>query len=152
MPIVQVDAFAIHAYRAKIFFYTHSLKQLSGPYFWPKYLSYPLQAPLYMTWVAFNMGRWLEGWVQMTVVLNCLAFVVIIYNFMKFWTDKLTSLLTIVLMLSSLFFVIHASIVYCDFTVMFYTAVSLLLVGLGVHKRIPSLITLGGIMSASRHR
>ena len=144
IPINQADAFSLWAYKTKIFFYEHSLK--SAPYLWPN--AYPLQVPLDMAWVAFNIGRWHEGWLQTTVALNCLAFIIIVYNCMKFWADRLTSLLTIVLMLSSLFFVLHASIVYGDFTCMFYTMSSLLLMGRGVESRKLSIIFLGGLMAA----
>jgi hypothetical protein len=148
VPIYQADAFSVYAYKAKMFFYTHNLRQPSELYLSGKSLSYPLQALLVITWEAFNIGQWHEGWAQVTVSLNCLAFIVIIYNCMKFWTNTLASLLTTALMLSSLFFVLHASIVYGDFTVMFYTIVALLLMGRGIYGRSLSFIILGGLMSA----
>jgi len=144
VPIYQADAFSVHAYRAKVFFYTHYLNLPSEGH----YLIYPMQVPLDMAWVAFNIGQWQEGWAKMIFPFNCVAFIIIIYNFMKYWTDRLTSLLTIALMVSSLFFVLHASIAYCDFTIMFYTMGSLVLMGWGIATRYSSLILLGGLMAA----
>ena len=144
IPINQADAFSLWAYKTKIFFYEHSLK--SAPYLWPN--AYPLQVPLDMAWVAFNIGRWHEGWLQTTVALNCLAFIIIVYNCMKFWADRLTALLTVSLIVSSLFFVLHATIVYCDFTIMFYTMSCLLLMSFGIDRRSSSFIILAGLMSA----
>jgi len=148
LPVYQADAFSLHAYKAKIFFHTHHLKQPSELYLAGKYLSYPLQIPLVVTWVALNIGQWHEGWAQMTIALNCLVFIVIVYHGVKLWTDRLTALLTVTLILSSFFFVLHASMVYGDFTVMSYTILALLLMAWGVHSRAISFIILGGLMSA----
>ena len=148
VPINQMDAFSVYAYKAKMFFYTHNLKPPLELYLSGKYLSYPLQIPLDITWVALNINGWHEGWAQMIFPFNCLAFIIIVYNFMKFWTDRLTAIFTTALILSSLFFVLHASIAYCDFTVMSYTVLSFLLMAWGIYHRSLSFIILSGLMAA----
>ncbi len=148
VPVFQADSFSVHAYKAKIFFYTHHLKQPSEAYLTGKYLTYPLQVSLAMAWLAFNIGQWHEGWVKMIFPVNCVAFCVIVYHCLKAWTDRLTALLAITLLVSSLFFVLHASIAYADFTVMFYAMSAMLLMAYGLNKRRVAFIILGGLMAA----
>jgi len=147
VPICHGDDSTAYLLRTRMFLHTHSLRQLWGISL-VGHLSYPLQNPLAMAWVALNIGQWHEGWVRMIFPLNCFSFVGIVYYFMKRWTDRLTALLTVALMLSSLFFVYHASIGYCDFTEMFYTVSSLLLISWGISSRCAGWILLGGLMSA----
>lgn len=143
IPIYQADAFSEHAYKAKVMFYGQDLKYASQ--LWRS--GYPLQVPMNMAWIAVNIGQWDEGWIKLPFALNCTAFLCVIYTFMRLWTDRLTALITVGLLFSSLFFTTHASIAYCDFTIMLYLITALLLLCLGITTKQLKAICLAGLIA-----
>ncbi len=122
IPVQSWDAVATVAFKAKIFFFDRSIHQLSLPHF-----SYPLHVSFLQSWIALNMGRWDECVINIIFPLTFLAYLILHYYFLKSRTDSLWALAGTCLLLSSNFFIYHATIPYADFSLMYYNCTAILL-------------------------
>lgn len=144
LPMYPPDAYTSFAYKAKVFFYEHSLKRAGEIY--PQV--YPIQVPLEMTWASLILGEWNERWIKIIFCCKFLALISILYAFMRAWSGRFIAFITLALAVSSNFMIIHASITYADFTLMLYCATALLTMCLGIEKKNTRMIVLSGVVFA----
>lgn len=123
IPVNSYDALATIAFKAKIFFYEAKLPPLNAL----PHPTYPLLVPLTLTWTAINSGAWNDQLVQITFPCLCLSFLMIFYRFLQYFTNKLWALFGTAILLSSNFFLFHATIAYRDFTLMYFNCATLML-------------------------
>jgi len=122
-PVSSWDAIAIIAYKAKIFYFEQSLPSLDLL----PHKSYPLLVPFSQAWVAFNLGHWSDLLIKIIFPLAFLSYVIIQYKILEYFTNKIWSLFGCAILLSSNFFVYHATISYRDFYLMYYNCLTILL-------------------------
>ena len=122
IPVQGWDAVATVTFKAKIFFFDRSIHQLNLPHF-----SYPLHVSFLQSWIALNIGRWDEYVINIIFPLTFLACLILHYYFLKSRTDPLWAIAGTCLLLSSNFFVYHATIPYADFSLMYYNCTTILL-------------------------
>jgi len=125
IPISEWDAIATIAFKAKIFFFEQSLPSLDLL----PHKTYPLFVPFIESWIAFNLGYWDEILVKIIFPCAFLAYLTIHYKFLVHFTGRTWALFGCAILLSSNFFIYHATISYRDFFLMYFncTAITLLL-------------------------
>ncbi len=116
VPISTWDAIATVAFKAKIFYYEKSLPPLN---FLP-HKTYPLLVPLLQTWVTLNLEQWSDQLIKIIFPCAFLSYLCIQYYFLRFFTNKVWAILGCTILLSSNFFIYHATISYRDFFLMYY--------------------------------
>lgn len=123
IPISTWDAFATHAFNAKVFYYEQSLKYLNNQ----PHSTYPLHVPLIQAWLNLNLGSWNDQFIKTIFPFYFTSLLVIQYYFLRNHTTKQFSLLGLVFLVSSPFLIFHATIAYRDFTLLFYNTAAILL-------------------------
>lgn len=122
-PIYAWDAFATIAYKAKIFFYDAGIQHLPNT----PHSGYPLLVPLLESWVAINLGAWDNGLIKIIFPFTYLAFLSLIYSFLRTHTSRNWSAFGCLIASMSIFFTFHATIAYTDFIMSFYVTAALIL-------------------------
>jgi len=123
MPIASWDAIATIAFKAKIFFFEPSLPLLNLL----PHSSYPLFVPFIESWIAFNLGFWDNILIKIIFPCAFLSYLTIHYKFLADFTNKTWALLGCVILLSSNFFIYHATISYRDFFMMYFNCITIML-------------------------
>ncbi len=142
IPVQIWDAVATVTFKAKIFFFDRSIHQLNLPH-----SSYPLHVSFLQSWIALNIGRWDECVINIIFPLTFLAYLVLHYYFLRSRTDSLWAIAGTGLLLSSNFFVYHATIPYADFSLMYYNCTTILLLLVWDKQRNAALLLLAAIFS-----
>ncbi|MBP9854109.1 MAG: hypothetical protein KBD53_04495 [Candidatus Omnitrophica bacterium] len=144
IPVSTWDALATIAFKAKIFFYEQSIPDLNLL----PHRSYPLLVSLAESWIAFNLGFWDDTLIQIIFPLAFLSYLCIHYYFLKFFTDGKWALGGVALLLSSNFFLYHATLSYRDFFLMYYACSTILLLLFWHHTRHTSFLFLASLFMA----
>ncbi len=125
VPVYTWDAIYFISKKAKVFFYDQSMAKT--PYFPVPF--YPMHASLAQTWVALNLNVWDDQWIKIIFPVAFLSYSYIHFHILKKLTNFIWALIGVVLLFSSNLFIVHASIEYSDFFLIYYncTAIGLLL-------------------------
>lgn len=123
VPTSTWDAFATHAFNAKVLFYEQSLKYFNNL----PHNNYPLHVPLLQAWVALNIGKWDDQLIQSIFPFYFLGTLFVQYHFLKSHRSTRWALLGIVFLVSSPFLIYHATIGYRDFTLLYYNYTTIVL-------------------------
>ncbi len=142
-PIIEWDAIATVAFKAKIFFYEQSLPDLNLL----PHPTYPLFVPFAETWVALNLGYWSDQFIKIIFPCALLSYLVIFYYFLARWTNRLWALLGCAVLLSANFFIYHATLSYNDFFLMYFNTTTILLLLEWSRSRNRGMLILAGIFA-----
>lgn len=142
IPIEGWDSIATIAFKAKIFFFDRSLRGLALPH-----ISYPTHVSFLQAWIALNLGRWDDILVNMTLPFTFLAYLIPHFYFLKSRTNAAWAVGGLCLLLSSNFFVYHATIPYADFSLMYYNCTAILLLLLWAGQRHAAVLILAALFS-----
>jgi uncharacterized MnhB-related membrane protein len=123
LPVHSWDALATVAFKAKIFYFENRLPSMNAL----PHATYPLLVPFNETWVAFNLGHWSDTLIKSIFPFTLISFLMIQYHFLKTFTNKMWALMGCALLLSSNLFLLHATISYRDFFLMYYNCSVILL-------------------------
>lgn len=130
-PIVGVDAFANWSIKAKIFFFEQGLVlDKSKEYFLGSgAVQYPLNLPLFESWIFSSLGYWNDALVKIIFPLFFVVALFLIYSSLIKITDRTTALLGTYLLSSLPMLLHHATIEYADMpmSVFFFASFLLLL-------------------------
>lgn len=121
-PIEDVDAFADWSLRAKVFFFDHglSLDRTRGYFFGNSHIYYPINIPLFETWIFNVLGAWNDLLIKAIFPTFLLALVIIFYCSMRRASDRAFSLFSTYLLTTLPFLIYHSSASYMDFPLTFY--------------------------------
>ncbi len=143
MPVFSWDTYYNYATKAKLIFFSESLKDL--PYFtWP---SYPLLVPLSMVWVGLGIGEWHLNKVNIIFPLAYLSYLSIQYFFLSHFVNRRWSLFGLVLLTSSTFFTFHGALIYTDFFMLYFNTTTIMLLVLWYKKKMDAWLWLAAIFS-----
>lgn len=130
-PIEDVDAFANWGLRAKVFFFEQglSLGKTHGYFLGNGNVSYPINLPLFETWIFNVLGTWNDLLVKAIFPTFLLALIIIFYCSMRRAYGRAFSLFSTYLLTTLPFLMYHSSSAYIDFplTVYFSSSVFLLI-------------------------
>jgi len=143
IPISTWDAIATIAFKAKIFFFEQSLPPLGHL----PHGAYPLFVPLIESWIAFNLGYWDDLLVKIIFPCAFLSYLTIHYKFLAYFTDKTWALLGCTVLLSSNFFIYHATISYRDFFLMYFNSITIMLLLFWNHRKSNLFLILAGLFA-----
>lgn len=121
-PIEDVDAFANWSLRAKAFFFDHglSLDRAHGYFFGGGHTYYPINIPLFETWIFNVLGTWNDLLVKAIFPTFLLALFIIFYCSMRRISGRAFSLFSTYLLTTLPFLIYHSSASYMDFPLSFY--------------------------------
>ncbi len=121
-PIGDVDAFANWSLRAKVFFFAHglSLGKTHGYYAGGGQPNYPINIPLFETWIYTVLGTWNDLLVKAIFPTFLLALVIIFYYSMRRMYGRSLSLFSTYLLTTLPLLVYHSSSSYTDFPLCVY--------------------------------
>ncbi|MGE0266947.1 MAG: hypothetical protein AB7S78_00645 [Candidatus Omnitrophota bacterium] len=131
IPVHEWDSLASSIYNAKVFYFDGNLAKLK----WLPYSVYPLQLPLLCVWTSLCLGHWDEQYVKILFPLIFIAFTVIYYGFLRYWTGRAWAVLGTLFLFSSNLFVFHATLSYRDLFLSYYTCAAIMFLVLWVEKR-----------------
>jgi len=143
LPLYGWDEISFIGLNAKVFFHERSLSSLTEL---PR-ANFPLLVPLGLCWEALNLGFWDEKLVKIIfpcLLLSCLG---LCFLFLRQYVSKRASLLGLCLLLSSAFFVTHATIAYRDFATMYYNTAAILLLLFWYRRREDNYLILASLMA-----
>lgn len=143
VPISTWDAFATHAFNAKIIFYEQSLRHFDN---FP-HNTYPLHIPLLQSWLTLNLGRWDDQLVKAIFPFYFLSTLIVQYYFLRNYTTQRGALLSIVLLVSSPFLIYHATIGYRDLTLLYYNFTTIVLLLLWHKETANALLILASLFA-----
>jgi Dolichyl-phosphate-mannose-protein mannosyltransferase len=125
-PIGDVDAFANWSLRAKAFFVTQglSLGKLHGYFVGGGQLNYPINIPLFETWIYNVLGAWNDLLVKAIFPTFLLALVIIFYYSMRRAYGRAFSLFSAYLLTTLPLLIYHSSSAYTDFPLSVYFSIS----------------------------
>ncbi len=124
VPVSAWDDFFNFATKAKVIYFEGSLDQIRHL----TYPSYPLLVPLAQVWIALSLGMWDDQLIKIIFPMAFLSFLIIYFYTLKFFTDGRGGIYGLGLLLSSSFFILHATINYSDFYQMYYNYVTIFLI------------------------
>jgi len=143
IPISTWDAIATIAFKAKIFFFEQSLPSLDLL----PHGAYPLFVPFIESWIAFNLGYWDDLLVKIIFPCALLSYLIIHYKFLAYFTDRTWALLGCTILLSSNFFIYHATISYRDFFLMYFNSITIMLLLFWNHSKSNLFLILAGLFA-----
>ncbi|MCD4780310.1 MAG: hypothetical protein K8S27_07165 [Candidatus Omnitrophica bacterium] len=129
IPIASWDAFATVAFKAKMFYFEKQIPRLDLL----PHKTYPLFTPLIESWICFCLGRWDNQFVKIIFPCALLSFLLISYYFLKTFTNRAYALSGIALLLSSNLFILHSTISYRDFFLLYYNCLAIIFLILWAH-------------------
>lgn len=142
-PIIEWDAIATAVFKAKIIFFERSLKyQQNFPH-----ADYPLHLPFAEAWVAFNLGEWHSRFIKIIFPATLVCFLSVYYYFLRQWFSRTWSLFGMTLLVSSLFFMYHATISYRDLTLTTYNCTTIILLFLWHRTQSPRILLLAALFA-----
>jgi len=143
IPILSWDTFATMGLKGKVFFFDQSIANLSNiPTF-----GYPFHIPLLQAWLSISLGVWDNHIVKLFFPVTCTFYLIIQYTFLRQFTNVRWSLLSLLLLLSSNFFIYHSTISYRDITMLYFNCTSVLLIILWHTKKAPSYLLLAAFFA-----
>ncbi len=121
-PVEDVDAFANWSLRAKVFFFDHglSLDRTHGYFLGKGHTYYPINIPLFETWIFNVLGTWNDLLVKAIFPTFLLALVIIFYCSMRRICGRAFSLFSTYLLTTLPFLMYHSAASYMDFPLSFY--------------------------------
>lgn len=121
-PVEDVDAFANWSLRAKVFFVEQglSLGKAHGYFLGNGHTYYPINIPLFETWIFNVLGVWNDLLIKAIFPTFLLALVVIFYYSMKRISSRAFSLFSTYLLTTLPFLIYHSATPYMDFPLTFY--------------------------------
>ncbi|MFC1559931.1 ArnT family glycosyltransferase [Candidatus Margulisiibacteriota bacterium] len=131
-PVQEVDAFANWSLRAKVFFMESglSLDKARGYFVGNGHTFYPLNIPLFETWVFQMIGSWNDILVKIIFPLFLTVLIIVFYYGMRRYTSRPVSLLSTYLLTTMPFLIYHSTTAYADFPLsVFYFASFIYLFG-----------------------
>lgn len=131
IPIHEWDSLASSIYNAKVFYFDGNLAKLK----WLPYSIYPLHLPLLCVWTSLCIGGWDEQYVKILFPLIFIAFTVIYYGFLRYWSGRTWAVVGTLFLFSSNLFVFHATLSYRDLFLSYYTCAAIMFLVLWVEKR-----------------
>jgi len=143
IPVYGFDPLKINALNAKIFFFKKNIVLPLDPV----YRGYPLHVSLLQTWLAINIGQWHDQVVKFFAPLYFAAYLVIQYEFVKFFMNIRKALWSLGLLLASNLFALHASLAYMDFPLMVYNCVTIMILLLWQSEREDRFLYLAAILA-----
>lgn len=143
IPISEWDTYSTLGLKSKTIYYNQSLNYL--PYIGK--FDYPIHLETLLAWLSFCIGHWDNTLIKIFYPISCLAYLVVQYYFLRFYTSVRWALFSIVLLLSSAFVVYHSIISYRDVTMMFYNCTSILLIILWYREKQIMYLILGALFS-----
>ncbi len=143
IPVIDWDAVSIWAFNAKVFFYDQTLDHAK----YIPHASYPLHVCFAEAWIALNLGSWNDVLIKIIFPFEFLSYLIIQYHILKLYTNKTWAMLGNVLLVSSNFFIYHATIGYADFTLMYYNSLVILLLLLWNRESNKKYLFLAGLLS-----
>ena len=123
IPISTWDSVSTVAFKAKIFFFEKSPPFLGSL----PHKTYPLFTPFLETWVVFNLGHWDDLLIKIIFPCAFLSYLTIHYKFLCHFTNRTWALLGCTILVSSNFFIYHATISYRDFLLMYFNCITIML-------------------------
>ena len=141
-PIETWDAVATCSLKAKIFFYDQSPFELKLPH-----AAYPLFTPLIEAWISFHLGHWDDQLVKIIVPLAFTSYLILHYGFLRSFTNRFWAISGIGLLVSSAFFVFHATLGYRDIIMTYFNCTTLLLILSWSREKHQNLLILSAIFS-----
>ncbi len=142
-PLYTWDEIFIIAIKAKVFYFSQSLEKINLL----PLPSYPLHVPLSMSWVALNLGNWHEQFVKIIFPFIFLSILGIHFTFLRQKTSRFWATLGIALLVSSNFFVYHASIAYQEMPLIAYNLSIPLLFLLAQREKEDGFLILAGLFA-----
>ncbi|MCK5180644.1 MAG: glycosyltransferase family 39 protein, partial [Candidatus Omnitrophica bacterium] len=143
VPILSWDAVATVAFKAKIFYFEESPPLLTLL----PHRTYPLFTPFMESWVAFNLGQWNDLLIKIIFPCAFLSFLTIYYKFLGHFTNRTWAILGSVILLSSNFFIYHATISYRDFFLMYFNCITIMLLLFFNENRVSAFLILAGLFA-----
>ncbi len=143
VPISTWDAFATHAFNAKILYYERSLQYFNNM----PHNNYPLHVPLLQAWLALANGQWDDQLIKMPFPFYFISTLIIMYYFLIHYTRPRWALLGMLLLSSSSFLVYHATIGYRDLTLLYYNFTTIILLLLWNKKNSYMFLILAALFS-----
>ncbi|MCK5083323.1 MAG: hypothetical protein KAR31_10490 [Candidatus Omnitrophica bacterium] len=143
VPISSWDAVATVAFKAKIFYFEESPPLLTLL----PHKTYPLFTPFMESWVAFNLGQWDDLLIKIIFPCAFLSFLTIHYKFLGHFTNRTWAILGSVILLSSNFFIHHATISYRDFFLMYFNCITIMLLLFFNENRVSAFLILAGLFA-----
>ncbi len=143
IPIYTWDALATIAFKAKIFYFEGRLPDLNLL----PHKTYPLLVPFLETWVAINLGHWDDQLIKIIFPCAFISFLGIFYSFLRVYINKFWALIGSAILLSSNFFIYHATISYRDFFLMYYNCSTIMLLLLWNKTKIQPLLFLSSLFA-----
>ena len=122
VPIINWDAIATVAFRAKLIFFERGFQHYQDL---PK-PAYPFHVHFAESWVAFNLGQWHDIFIKIIFPFMFLSYLFIQYSFLRQYTNKTWAMLGNVFLCASNFLIYHVTIGYVDFTIMYYNLLTIL--------------------------
>jgi len=123
IPVSGWDAIATVSFKAKIIFFEKSLPSLDLL----PHKTYPLFVPFVQSWIAFTLGQWSDVLIKIIFPCAFLSYLTIQYNFLAHFPNRTWALLGCAILLSSNFFIYHATISYRDFFLMYFNCTTIML-------------------------
>ena len=96
-------------------------------------------------WTALNLQSWDEQLINILFPINLLAYMVIQYTFLNYFTDRRYSMLSLVFLVLSNFVIFHATIGYRDITAMYFNCTVIILLILWDQLRMDGLLWLSAL-------
>lgn len=143
LPVYAWDVLATIAFKAKIFFYERGLVPLSVL----PHPSYPLYVPFTQTWIALNLGEWNDVLINVFLSFTFGAFLIIFYQFLRFFTTKTVALLGVALLISSHQFTLMATVPMRELSLIYYNCTAVILLILWQKKQVDGFLILAGLFS-----
>jgi hypothetical protein len=121
-PVEDVDAFASWSLKAKVFFVEQglSLGKTHGYFLGIGHIYYPINIPLFETWIFNVLGTWNDLLIKAIFPTFLLALIVIFYYSMKRISSRAFSLFSTYLLTTLPFLIYHSATTYMDFPLTFY--------------------------------
>ncbi|HPN88267.1 MAG TPA: glycosyltransferase family 39 protein [Candidatus Omnitrophota bacterium] len=111
------------------------------------YPSFPLFTPFILSWSAMLTGFWEDGGMHIIFSLAFFSFISVFYNILSFYSNRYGGILGIILLLSSNYLFILATISYRDVFMMAYNSLTIFFLLLWEEKENLSLLIVAALMS-----
>ena len=148
-PIDDVDAFANWSLRAKVFFFEQglSLSKTHGYFFGGGHVYYPINLPLFETWIFNVLGTWNDLLVKAIFPTFLLALVLIFYCSMRRISGRAFSLFSTYLLTTLPFLIYHSASAYMDFPLSFYFFASFIYLMIYIRSGSRSFLVISAILA-----
>ena len=122
LPITGFDPIATSTFKAKIFFYEHSLEHLK----YAPHPSFPLHVSFLQTWVDWHVGEWSDFYPKIVFPLTFISLLFTLYFFIRLYTDKLIAMIGCGLLFNSNMVIFYSTLAYKDITLLYYFCLSII--------------------------